>query len=103
MVAIERRNPETSKRGVICLLVVAVWIGLNLTSARAQEPVRGDALRVAVKPIAPFVLKQGTQLTGFSIDLWQAIAQTLKVETVWVEVKTVGEQLQAVQSGQADV
>jgi ABC-type amino acid transport substrate-binding protein len=42
-------------------------------------------------------------LTGFSIDLWNALAQRLKVDTVWVEVKTVGEQLQAVKSGKADV
>jgi polar amino acid transport system substrate-binding protein len=102
-VASERRNLETSRRLAICLLVVALCIGLDPTPARAQEAVQGKALRVAVKPIAPFVFRQGTQWTGFSIDLWQAIAQRLKVDTVWVEVKTVGEQLQAVQSGQADV
>ena len=60
----------------------------------------GQVFRVAVKPIAPFVLKQGTEWTGFSIDLWNALAQSLKVDTVWVEVNTVGDQLQAVKERQ---
>ncbi len=59
-------------------------------------------LRVAVKPIAPFVFKHDAELSGFSIDLWNVVAQSLKVETTWVEVTTVGDQLQAVKSGKAD-
>jgi len=84
-------------------LVLAAWIGIGMAPAAAQEAAQGKTLRVAIKPIAPFVLKQGAEFTGFSIDLWRALAQSLKVDTAWVEVKTVGEQLQAVQSGQADV
>jgi polar amino acid transport system substrate-binding protein len=91
------------KRTVIGLLLVAAWISLGVADGRAEDATQRKALRVAVKPIAPFVLKQGTELTGFSIDLWKALAQSLKVDTVWVEVKTVGEQLQALKSGKADV
>jgi polar amino acid transport system substrate-binding protein len=91
------------KRAVICLLLVAAWISLGVADGHAEDATQRKVLRVAVKPVAPFVLKQGTELTGFSIDLWKALAQSLKVDTVWVEVGTVGEQLQAVKSGRADV
>ena len=86
----------------ICIVFVAAEIGLGVNGAGAQDTAQGKTLRVAVKPIAPFVLKQGKELTGFSIDLWYALAQSLKVDTVWVEVTTVGDQLQAVKSGKAD-
>jgi polar amino acid transport system substrate-binding protein len=86
---------------VICLVMVAVVIGIGVKVAAAEDAAPGKVLRVAIKPIAPFVLRQGTELTGFSIDLWNALAQSLKVDTAWVEVTTVGEQLQAVKSGKA--
>jgi len=88
--------------GGLVLLAAAASASLGAGRASVEGAAPGTALRVAVKPIAPFVLKQDTALTGFSIDLWNALAQRLKVETVWVEVKTVGEQLQAVKSGKAD-
>lgn len=88
--------------GGLVLLVAAASASLGAARLGVEGAAQGKALRVAVKPIAPFVLKQGTALTGFSIDLWNALAQRLKVDTVWVEVKTVGEQLQAVKSGKAD-
>jgi polar amino acid transport system substrate-binding protein len=88
--------------GGLVLLVAAASASLGAARLGVEGAAQGKALRVAVKPIAPFVLKQDTALTGFSIDLWNALAQRLKVDTVWVEVKTVGEQLQAVKSGKAD-
>jgi polar amino acid transport system substrate-binding protein len=98
------KPPSCKSRGraAICVVFVAVGIGLGVQGAGAEDAAQGKALRVAVKPIAPFVLKQGTELTGFSIDLWNALAQSLKVNTAWVEVTTVGDQLQAVKSGKAD-
>lgn len=105
------RTPRTSARSycpwrrfaAISLLVVAAWASLGVARVNAEDAAQGKVLRVAVKPIAPFVLKQGTELSGFSIDLWHELAQRLKVDTVWVEVRTVGEQLQAVENGEADV
>ena len=89
-------------RALICLVLLAVGTGLDVTSAGAEDAAQGKVVRVAVKTIAPFVLKQGTELTGFSIDLWNALAQSLKVDTAWVEVTTVADQVQAVKSGKAD-
>jgi len=86
----------------ICIIFVVAMTCLDARGAVAQDAAEGKVLRVAVKPIAPFVFKHETELSGFSIDLWNALAQSLKVETTWVEVTTVGDQLQAVKSGKAD-
>ena len=85
-----------------CIIFVAAVTCLGTTDAAAQGAAEAKVLRVAVKPIAPFVFEHEKALSGFSIDLWNALAQSLKVETTWVEVTTVGEQLQAVKSGKAD-
>ena len=85
----------------ICVIFAIAITCLGAKSAVAQA--EGKTLRVAVKPIAPFVFKHDSELSGFSIDLWSTIAQSLKVETTWVDVTTVGDQLQAVRSGKSDV
>ena len=87
-------------RTIWVILGIATFC-LGAKSAFAQA--EGKSLRVAVKPIAPFVFKHDAELSGFSIDLWNALAQSLKIETTWVDVATVGDQLQAVKSGKADV
>ena len=60
-------------------------------------------LRVAIRPIIPFVMKQGDQWTGFSIDLWDAVANRLNLDYTWVEVQSDVEMMDAVASGAADV
>ena len=85
----------------VCVVFATVAC-LSVGPAQAQETGQRQALRVAVKQIAPFVLKDGKELSGFSIDLWNAVAQSLGVNTAWVEVATVSDQLQAVKRGSAD-
>jgi polar amino acid transport system substrate-binding protein len=58
---------------------------------------------VAISPVVPFAFHQGDQWTGFSIDLWDAIARRLRIDYVWVEVKSRAEQLDAVKRGDADI
>ncbi len=93
---------RSRKHAAMCLALLAALAGLGVEGAAAEDAVQGKTIRVAVKPIAPFVFKHGAEWTGFSIDLWNALAQSIKVDTAWVEVTTVGEQLQAVKSGNAD-
>ena len=93
--------------GLLCLALVVVWLGRPgaLTAAVMPGPAvqSGGPLRVVTKPIEPFVIKQGDHWTGFSIDLWDEIARRLGVSYEWVEVKTVTDQLNAVEQGQADI
>ncbi len=69
--------------------------------ARAQEePVR--ELRVATKLLEPFVFVE-PDLRGFSIDVWEDVADRIGVETVWVQRDSVQGILDSVESGEADV
>lgn len=63
----------------------------------------GETLRVATKPLEPFVFVDDQELRGFSIDYWDEVAQRLDVTTEWIEYDTVDEIIAAVQSGDADV
>jgi polar amino acid transport system substrate-binding protein len=86
---------------LIAVGVLLAWAVAPRASARTPQ-VQSGRLRVATKPLEPFVFKQGNQWAGFSIDLWNALAQRLALDYEWVEVKNVQEQLEAVQTGRAD-
>jgi polar amino acid transport system substrate-binding protein len=60
-------------------------------------------LRVYTKPIEPFAFRQDGRAMGFSIDLWERVARQagLRYEIHWVT--SVGELIEALQSGTADV
>lgn len=60
-------------------------------------------IQVVTKPIEPFVYVDGHIAQGFSIDLWQAVADVLERPYETRIVATIDEQLDAVTSGQADV
>ncbi|MBO0680697.1 transporter substrate-binding domain-containing protein [Mycolicibacterium sp. S2-37] len=58
---------------------------------------------VSIAPTAPFVMKVGAEWTGFTVDLWEAIAKRQQWDTRWVEDTSADGQLQSVASGRADV
>nr|WP_306466810.1 transporter substrate-binding domain-containing protein [Thermoleptolyngbya sichuanensis] len=62
------------------------------------------SLRVGVKPIEPFVFatEQGNP-TGYSIDLWMAIAPQINAQTRYVVYDTTPELLDALRQGEVDV
>lgn len=74
-----------------------------LLIAAAPLAAQDDPLRVAIKPLTPFVIEDDGSYSGFSIDLWAAIAEHLSVPYEYVRFETVGEVLEAVRTGQADV
>jgi len=93
-------------RSLIPILLLLGVLGLMggvvcpvLADRLAQE---NRPVRVATKPLEPFVIKQNDRWAGFSIDLWDKIAQQLGWKYEWVEVKTVTDQLAAVQNGSVD-
>ncbi len=68
------------------------------------KPVRSAVpLKVAIKPLAPFVIKNGDQYEGFSIDLWDMIAKRNDWQYDYVWKETVKELLSTVADKQADV
>lgn len=88
-------------RKLLFFLVLVVALLPYRAALEAQED--EQPLRVVIKPLDPFVMGSGSDLSGFSIDLWREIAQHLQVDYEFVEVETVTEQLAAVENESADV
>jgi ABC-type amino acid transport substrate-binding protein len=110
------RDPVRTLRRLARDLLLAVWLGAPLLcgeggGAAAQPAVPPSpaapppVLRVATGVVAPFVLEQDGVLIGFSIDLWNAIAQRLGVRTTLVNTgpRNAPAQIAAVVDGAADV
>ncbi len=90
---------------VILAAVVSSTAGPS--TAIAQEPSGPTAddtvVRVVTKPLVPFVeLRDDGTVEGFSIDLWNEIAERNGWTTEWVQAETVGDLLEVVASGDAD-
>lgn len=69
---------------------------------KAEENSRQtDTLSIATKEIEPFVFARD-ELRGFSIDIWEELAQAADLDYEFVTVKTVTEQLDAVEDGEVD-
>lgn len=92
------------KRIVIVLLVAVVCLAYS--SAHAQDPTptpsQTTPLRVGTKQLEPFAMRQDNRWTGFSIELWEIIAEDLRLNYEWVDYQTVDELLNAVKDGQVD-
>jgi polar amino acid transport system substrate-binding protein len=86
-------------------LVLSVIFG-SLVPLSAQAPAKqGEVmeLRVAVFIAPPMVMEQNGSLTGFSIDLWNAIATRLKVKTIYQIMPDASAMEEAMRSKSADL
>ena len=77
---------------------IAIGVFLNITT-----PLLAETLRVGTKPFAPFSFEQEGQYTGFSIELWEEIAQELELEYEFRPQTTVTDLLDSVSSGDTDI
>ncbi|NJR46248.1 MAG: transporter substrate-binding domain-containing protein [Hyellaceae cyanobacterium CSU_1_1] len=68
-----------------------------------QTPVLAEILRVGTKPFAPFAFVQDGEYIGFSIELWEEIAEELELEYELYGEKTVTDLLESVSSGNTDI
>jgi polar amino acid transport system substrate-binding protein len=70
----------------------------------AEATSGGASIRVSTKKIEPFVfVDENKKVTGFSVDLWQEIANKLDLETEWVVRDTVKQIVDDVSSGSSPV
>lgn len=89
---------------LVAALIPAVFATDKASAAPASQAEEPPTLTVAIKTIEPFVFYTSDgKLTGFSIELWEAIARETGVLYEWLEVETVHDQLNAVAEGTADV
>jgi polar amino acid transport system substrate-binding protein len=88
--------------------IASAWVVILgfLVPLSAQGPTQqgdGPEVRVAVNILPPMVMEQNGALTGFSIDLWNAIATRLKVKTSY-QLKPDGRAVEeALRSKSADL
>ncbi len=72
-------------------------------SSNPKTPAQAATLRVAAREIAPFVMRKNGKLSGFSIDLWNAIAAQMGVASKFEMKPGVTALVESVRTGQADV
>lgn len=83
-------------------LMLAIVLVLGCPGlVRAQDT--ASELRVATFTAPPFVIKEGDQLTGFSIELWEAIAARLNVKSSYKIVTDTKSGLDLLLSNKADI
>lgn len=89
------------------VLQALVWLILLFAAepvfAASTDVTPAAPLRVAIAPVAPFVLPQTAEPQGFSIDLWKEVARRMHVEFTWTKIPTQAALLPTVQHGDADV
>jgi polar amino acid transport system substrate-binding protein len=80
-----------------------VWMMLVGFSAPAAPQAAREEVRVGTRVLPPMVVQQGDVLTGFSIDLWNAIADKLDLKTSYQTAPDVRALLELVRSGKVEV
>ena len=90
-------------RRLIAAMVLGLCFFFAASPARAQPAAEAPTLQVYTKPIEPFSFERDGKALGFSIDLWERVANKIgvKYEIHWV--KTVGNLIDALKSKQADI
>lgn len=95
----------------LCMSALCLWPSAVIAQA-AVDPTAQTPLRVITKEITPlvFVEQAGSDtvggeftLRGFSIDLWEEVAERTALEFDYVLTDTVSRQLDAVTQAEADV
>ena len=95
-----RRNATPRPRLAFAAVALAALApGLVHADARQDPP----GLRVAIKPVEPFVLADLKTPAGYSVDLWTRVAQRAGLPFEFVPMKTTPEILAALKDGTADV
>lgn len=82
--------------------LLLVFFLCAISGAASTQP-KAEKLRVATRLVRPFVFEENGRLTGFSIQLWQEIAEQMNVQTAFVVKPTVQDLLAGVNDDEANV
>ena len=88
---------------LFCAAITAPAYAQTASPSAASAQGEAPELRVAAFVAPPGVMEQNGTLTGFSIDLWNAIAARLKVKTSYQIVPDVSHLEEALRSKNADL
>ncbi|MCX8999732.1 transporter substrate-binding domain-containing protein [Rhizobiaceae bacterium BDR2-2] len=110
MRAATKRRSTISFPHAACLALLAIFVmSAGATPSRAQDedapslaPVSGP-LTVGVYVHPPFVMKNNDGFTGMAVDLWEWLAGQLGLESEYVELDTLADLVDAVETGTIDI
>jgi polar amino acid transport system substrate-binding protein len=92
--------------GMIGAVFIRATVGMLVTVVLAL-PARAATdqaeIRAVVGVVPPFVMEEQEHLTGFSVELWNEVAERLKVRTHYQLVSDVPAHLEALRTQQADI
>ncbi|UCJ11355.1 MAG: transporter substrate-binding domain-containing protein [Phormidium sp. PBR-2020] len=91
--------------GLVMLMVLMGTVGLRVApgSSVPSPAADGNSLQVVTRLLPPLVMEENRQYQGFVIDLWQEVSRRLNWSYEIDLAPNVGELLDRVESGQADV
>jgi polar amino acid transport system substrate-binding protein len=99
--ALGRPAQRAAVAGLVAALVLIV---APMSSASAQAGAPQQRLRVVTRVLPPLVVEQpGGALSGFSIELWERIAERLKLQASYQIAPDVRSLLDEVRTGKADL
>lgn len=84
-------------------VAVAAWASACPLAPAALAQTAPVELHVATRVLPPMVIERGAGLDGFSVDLWNALAVRLGVQTLWHVAPDVRGLLDLVRNGAADI
>jgi polar amino acid transport system substrate-binding protein len=88
---------------LLALAVVLASVSPALAQTGAKQAEEKKQLRVVTRVLPPLVVEQGGKLTGFSIDLWNKIAEKLQLKVVYHIAPDVRALLADVRADKADI
>ncbi len=88
-------------RCTLCIVLIVFLSGmLSLPVHAASED---ETMKVGISPFTPFVISSEGIYTGFSVEIWEVIAQELDVEYEFIWSSGVGEKLKDLSNGLTDI
>ncbi|HEY9559690.1 MAG TPA: transporter substrate-binding domain-containing protein [Anseongella sp.] len=84
-----------------CLFIFVVT-GLSTFCLKAQE-VTTDTLRVGLAGTAPFVVYEGDDYDGISVEIWQSVAMAAGIDYLFQQLPDVATALEKLQRDELDV
>jgi polar amino acid transport system substrate-binding protein len=91
----------------LILLIGLLLLGRPVYSqpnpSQTAELSAGATLQVATRVIPPFVMQQGAELSGFSIDLWRNLSAEMGIKSNFEVYQNVTQLLAAIDQSKADL
>lgn len=81
-----------------CLTGVAVALVVSVPAVASAVP-----LRVGVAGSPPFVVRNNTEISGISVELWQEVARSQNIEYEIIPQSSVADALEVVEQGELDL